>query len=147
MANFVYQPVTLKTTSGGNLVVQAGDQVTIDGGAAGCYTVAEIEANPKHWCRRFLPALREAGAVALVKGAVAVGLTAEQYALGAGERARYAAWVAELRAAKTQRQSAERAFDAANNEGGEGYNPHRYGAAQTYGGGDKDPTRESSEAE
>ncbi len=35
-------------------------------------------------------------------------------------------------ATQTKRARSERAFDAANNEGGEGYNPHRYGAARTY---------------
>ncbi len=34
--------------------------------------------------------------------------------------------------AQSPRQAAERRHDALYNEGGEGYNPHRYGAAKTY---------------
>ena len=89
-------------------------------------TVAEIEANPKHFARPLVSGLKAAGYAAYVQGKVdgkytQIGLTAADYAKGTDERARYAAWVSETAATN----AAGRAFLDGMNEGGDGYNPYR----------------------
>lgn len=147
MADFVSQPATLREIPGVARIEQVGGRYAnvtdLKTGAVSkaCCIVeaAEILSNPVHHLRRILgPAMArvESGEIAAVvlgpiKGKAAqIILTAEQYAAGAQERARFAAWQAGVSAASAERQAAERAYDAAHNEGGEGYNPHRVGRSE-----------------
>ena len=150
MTNYVSQPVVMRVVNG-IAVEQDGAHARVNGLGAACITTREeILSNPRHSLRTavasIMPKIETGEIVAIVSpcsahlGAAApsngrptqITLTAEQFALGAGERARYAAWVAGVKAA----EQAERSYDQGANEGGEGYNPHRPGSTPTYRGRD-----------
>jgi hypothetical protein len=139
MTDFVACPVVMRTLPNGWEVAQVGDHANV-GTQKFCFvlSLAEIDANPRHYLRDQLPTFRAKGAVAIVLAKDAAGrpvnimLTAAQFALGAAERARYAKWADETAADWATEQAAERAYDLAYNEGGEGYNPHRVGSARSY---------------
>lgn len=125
--------------SGADVIVTAKSD-RVRGGREKPFTIAEIRANPVHFLRPALANLERAGAVAVVLTTVdgkqaQLAIKADEWALGAGERQRYADWSAEVHARSVARRAKERAHDNAYNEGGEGYNPHRSGSAHSYGAG------------
>lgn len=141
MADFVPHPIVIREIPGVAVIEQTGAQARVNGTPAFVVEAATILGNPQHYLRRVLwdaMGRLESGEVAAVVLAPVQGksaqilITAEQYAKGAPERARYEAWLAGVSAARAERQAAERAYDLANNEGGEGYNPHRTGTERTY---------------
>ncbi|PZU73094.1 MAG: hypothetical protein DI530_17680 [Sphingomonas sp.] len=140
MAEFQPTPTIIRQTDRfalaqvGASIEATGDNVR---GAGNPIMIADIEANSTHFLRPQLVAFKRAGAVAVVLINVAgkngwATITADQWAIGADERARYAAWDAPRRAERQKRVAAERKFDRGYNEGGEGYNPYRHGSAPTY---------------
>lgn len=141
MANFIAQPTVIREIAGVGTVAQAGDQASVNGIPAQMVLGSEIVGNPLHYLRAPLASIMprlESGDVAAIVLADIHGkpaqilITAEQFGAGAPERARYAAWRSEIMANEARRQAGERAYDLVNNEGGEGYNPHRSGGERTY---------------
>jgi hypothetical protein len=140
MADYVAQPIILREVQG-LVIKQSGDQADVNGRWARMILSTEILSNPKHYLRAVLAPVMpriESGDVAAVVIAEVAGktaqilITAEQFALGAPERARHETWRVDVMGNETARQAKERAFDRGNNEGGEGYNPYRNGAEHTY---------------
>ena len=142
MLNYIPQPIVIREIPAAGIVVaQSGDQADVNGRPTRLVTAAEIVGNSIHYLRAPLRAVMprlengEIAAIVLapVNGKIAqILITAEQWAAGAPERARYAAWLAGVMDDKAERQAKERAYDLVNNEGGEGYNPHRTGSERTY---------------
>ncbi|MGD9613814.1 MAG: hypothetical protein AB7H90_01305 [Alphaproteobacteria bacterium] len=140
MTDYIRNPVFIREVQG-LAVEQDMDNALVNGRPASMTSGRTILDNPKHYLRQTLASIMpkiESGEIAAVVHAEVNGkpgyitISREQYALGAAERARYAAWQAECCDAEKTRQKAERAFDRGMNEGGEGYNPHRYGSRRTY---------------
>lgn len=148
-----YEPqnVLIRDIPGIAVIEQVGDQVDVNGVPARIVTAVDVISNPGHYYRQVVPSLvarMERGEIAAVvqadrshgpafapKGGMStyyLPITAEQFALGAAERARYQAWLAGVVADKADRVAAERAYDLINNEGGDGYNPHRAGDERSY---------------
>lgn len=80
--------------AGDIIVTQVGTDIHVNGARADIAFVATIQANPRHYLRNLLPAVLNANASAFaivltqIEGKAAqIALTAEQYALGADERA------------------------------------------------------------
>ncbi len=133
MADFVPNATTLRSHDLFEIVQTGGHMQIVSKSArvkacafTTAVTVAEVEANPQHRDRSIVSSLKSAGYVAYVRGEIdgkyaQIGLTAADYAKGADERARYAAWLSETSA----RNAAGRAFWDGVNEGGEGFNPYR----------------------
>jgi hypothetical protein len=145
MTNYIPQPITIRELPEYGLVLtQTGDQVEVNGAPRSVTTSADIRSLPGHYLRTALKSAMpriESGEIAAIvhheidsKPAYLV-ITAAQWAVGAPERARYATWIAGRVASKAEREAKERAYDLVNNEGGEGFNPHRVGSAHTYGRG------------
>ncbi len=143
MADYIRNPITMRQTDNGFTVRQDGNVVNVNGHTASLTLAKDILADPRHSFRKFLgpvmARLTSGEIVAIVsyqawhdKPVNRILLTREQYEAGAGERARWATWVAECRAAEKSRKAAERQFDRGMNEGGEGYNPYRHGSRRTY---------------
>lgn len=103
--------------------------VTTDGGS---YLVngqpARIKSAPKN--DRGFVALVETGVIAANGKMDCVGLTQKHIDMKIALQKMVSA--TPCASAETTRVAAERAFDMANNEGGDGYNPHRHGAGRTY---------------
>jgi hypothetical protein len=138
MANFIPQQIVIRAIpERGIVVTQSGDQADVNGQPAFVTTAQTIRDNKAHYLRGMMPRIESGEIAALVHWTINdkpghILITAEQWAIGAPERARYAAWLASLTGAKAERQAKERAYDLVNNEGGEGYNPHRAGSERTY---------------
>ena len=140
MQNFTPQPIAIREVNG-MVVTQSGEQAMIDDRHAQMVPVTTILGNQKHYLRTTLksamPRMGSGEIAAIVIGDINgkpgyILITTEQYAVGAPERARYSAWLAEVSDERKARQAKERQFDLVNNEGGEGYNPHRSGSERTY---------------
>ena len=141
MADYERNPITIREIPGVATIQQDMDGALVNGRPASMFTAAAVLANPQHYFRTTyqvaFAAMQSGKAAAVVLApvngkAAQILLTPEQFAIGASERERYAAWSAGQVAEKAKRQSAERQYDLVNNEGGEGYNPHRSGSARTY---------------
>lgn len=140
MQDFDPQPIVIREVNG-RVISQVGDQASVNGRPAPITTAATILGNKIHWLRDALRSVMpriEAGEVAAIVHHEINGkpgyitITADQWALGAPERARYEAWLNGVISDKADREAQERAYDLANNEGGEGYNPHRSTSERTY---------------
>ena len=141
MSDYTPQPIIIREIPGVAIVRQVGDQIDVNGQPARVVPASDILGNPQHYLRGVLRgamARLESGEVAAVGLAPINGkdaqimILADGWANGAPERARYAAWLAGVMDDKAERQAKERAYDLVNNEGGEGYNPHRTGSERTY---------------
>ena len=141
MTTYIANPTPMRTLPDGRIVSQSGDAAMVGDKPARIVTASEIVDNPKHYLRAPLASILArlaSGEIAAIVTAdingrpAQITLTSAQYALGAPERARHAAWIAEGDASRNAQRKAEREYDRLYNEGGEGYNPHRIGAAQTY---------------
>ena len=140
MNDFTPQPIVIREVNG-LVIAQSGDAATVNGRPAPITASQTIRENPRHWLRavlaKVLPKI-ESGEIAAVVHAEIGGkpgyitITAEQFAAGASERARYEGWLADVLADKADLTAKERAYDLANNEGGEGYNPWRATSERTY---------------
>lgn len=149
MDEYIPQPITMREIPGLGTVQQSGPGALVDGRMAmTIITADEVRANPRHYFRTSYPtawAMMQSGEAAAfvmtrIHGKDAqVKLAPEHWALGAPERARYAAWSAAVTQVASDRQAKERAYDRLNNEGGEGYNPHRTTSRRTY---DRSPRRD-----
>lgn len=137
MESYTAQPITLRATDLFE-IVQKGERAHVIAKSprikattsAAIFVVAEIKAADQHFAKAIVPAMEKAGYVAFVITEVdgnpaQLGLTAEQYAAGAPERARFAAWNADVIAWKAGIEAQAADFDARHNEGAEGYNPYR----------------------
>lgn len=140
MAIYIPEPITLREVNG-LVIAQAGDQATVNGIPAQMVLATTIVSNTKHYLRAPLASVMprlQSGEIAAVVVAQVNGKSAQilinaaEFATGAPERARHAAWYAEFVAAHNDRAAKERAYDLINNEGGEGYNPHRATSERTY---------------
>ena len=141
MSDYTPQPIIIREIPGVATIRQVGDQIDVNGRPARVVPASDILANQKHYLRGILRgamARLESGEVAAVGLAPINGkdaqimILADGWANGAPERARYATWLAEVMGKKAERQAKERAYDLVNNEGGEGFNPHRTGSERTY---------------
>lgn len=141
MGDFIPVPTFIREANG--LAVEAvGDRYRVGGmPATSVSDASDLINNPKHYMAKIvapiMPKLVSGEIVQVIRAEIAgkgafIAITADQFALGAEERARYAAWLVGVRSAEKARQAAEREYDLANNEGGEGYNPHRVGDERTY---------------
>ena len=139
MQAFIANPTILRTHALFD-VVQHGDRAAIiskspraaNSASTPILVIAEIKAAKQHFAKALVSALEKAGAVAFVQAVIdgkhaQIAITAEQFAAGAAERQRYADWTAAHHAWLTGARAAATAFDQINNEGGEGFNPHRHG--------------------
>ena len=142
MNDYIRNPILLREVAG-LVIEQDADRARVNGRDASITAASEILANPKHHLRAkvaaILPQMQSGEVAAIVSftdhlgKATAIRISPEQYALGADERLRYAAWKAECAATESARQAVERTFDRGMNEGGEGYNMHRPNrSAHTY---------------
>ena len=140
MTDYTPQPIVIREVNG-LTISQSGDQANVNGSPARMVLASEITGNAQHYLRAPLKSVMarlSSGDVAAVVIAEVSGksaqilITAEQFAAGKPERARYAAWSRGVMTVNADRQDAERRYDLVNNEGGEGYNPHRSGGERTY---------------
>jgi hypothetical protein len=99
MQDYVPQPIIIREVNG-HVVTQDGDQASIDGRPARVTSVAEILGNKQHYMRATLKSVMprmESGEIAAIVCEridgkdVNILITPDQYAVGAPERARYAA--------------------------------------------------------
>lgn len=142
MANFVPRPTVIRTIPLMGLVIsQIGDQAEVNGNPTQIVLASDIAKNPKHYLRAALASIMpkiESGEIAALVNLTVNGtpahlvITADQWALGADERTRYADWLADTRAENADLVAKEIDYDLVNNEGGEGYNPYRVGSKRTY---------------
>lgn len=142
MKNYIPQPIVIREIQERGIVIsQSGEQADVNGSPATVTTAATMLSNPRHYLRAALPTIfrrMETGEIAALVHWTINGkpghilITAEQWAIGAPERARYGAWLAEVMGDRKAREVDERRYDLINNEGGEGYNPHRSGSERTY---------------
>lgn len=140
MADFIPQPIVIREIPDRGIVItQSGDQADVNGQPTTVTTAATILGNKRHYLRaaNWMPKIENGEIAAVVHWTINgkpgnILITAEQWALGAPERARYEAWLSGIIADKSDREAKERAYDLVNNEGGEGYNPHRATSERTY---------------
>lgn len=142
MSDYIPQPIVIREIPEHSLVIhQVADQADVNGCPVMVTTADTIRSNPKHYLRtalaRLMPRIENGEIAAVIQCEVSgkpanILITAEQWALGTPERARYEAWLSGVIADKSDREAKERAYDLVNNEGGEGYNPHRAGSERTY---------------
>jgi hypothetical protein len=141
MADYERSPITIREIPGIATVQQDMDQAQVNGRPATMITAAAVLANPQHYFRTTyqaaFAAMQSGKAAAVVLATVngkdaQILITPEQFAVGAPERERYSAWCAGRMSAETACRAAEREYDLINNEGGEGYNPHRATSERTY---------------
>jgi hypothetical protein len=126
--DYQVNPVTLRQVKGA-VITQSGTNVLIDGTLATLIMIADV--GHKHFLRSFVErndaALKAANAVALVLGAIdgkdaQIVISADQWASGANERARYIAWA---KAWKASSKAAAVERDRRHNDG-EGYDGGSY---------------------
>jgi len=141
MPDYIGHPITIRTIPGVATIAQSGNQAIVNDRPASMIPASAILDNPQHYLRGVLrtvmPRLTSGEIAAVVLAPIngkdaQILITAEQYAAGAPERARYAAWLSGIVADRDAQQANERTYDLANNEGGEGYNPYRAGSERTY---------------
>lgn len=137
--DYIPQPIVIREIpERGIVITQSGEQADVNGQPAFVTTAKTIRDNSRHYLRAaYMPRIETGEIAAIVHwetndGPRNILITAEQWALGAPERARYETWLRGVVSDKADREANERAYDLANNEGGEGYNPHRTGAERTY---------------
>ena len=134
MADYARRTVLLREIAGIGRVETDGVGAIVNGQPANMTLAAEIRANRQHYMAALLAqATAKVGDVAAI---ISTGMgsdvryiiiTTDQMAAhgGAAEVERYAAWRAGAAERRAANSAAARAYDAAYNEGGEGYNPYR----------------------